>query len=225
VDASELAAAELRSLEAAWRESETRLRQLAESIDMVFILLQLEPRRILYISPAAERLLGSDPQRGFPASAVSLDSVHPDDRDGVGLMFAEATRAGLPATSEHRIVTYAGETRWARMIATPVPNPDGPPERSVITVEDISDRVWAAEALRDAEAGNRAADDAKSEFLARISGELSTSLKTVLAHAQMLSRQLAGTEYAETIGSVVEGGQHLLDLINEGLETPRPMPH
>jgi signal transduction histidine kinase len=112
------------------------------------------------------------------------------------------------------------------MIATPVPNPDGPPARSVITVEDISDRVSAAEASRDAEAAARAANDAKSALLARLGDELSTTLETVLGHGQLLSRQLAGTEYAETIGCIVEGGQHLLDLINEGLETRggRPTP-
>jgi PAS domain S-box-containing protein len=218
---SEVAVAELRALAASSRESEIRLRQLAESIDIVFVLLQLEPRQILYISPAAERLLGSDPKRGFAASAMSLDSVHPDDRDGVGLEFAEATRAGRAATSEHRIITYEGETRWARMIATPVPNPDGPPERSVITVEDITDRVLAAEALRDAEVRARSANEAKNEFLSRMSHELRTPLNAVLGFGQLLSRELAGTEHAEAVAHILKGGRHLLDLINDVLDIAR----
>ena len=106
-------------------------------------------------------------------------------------------------------------------LATPVQVPNGPPERTVITIEDITDRVLVAEALRHAEAAARAANDSKNQFLSRMSHELRTPLNAVLGFGQLLSRQLAGTEHAEAVGYVLKGGQHLLDLINDVLDISR----
>jgi PAS domain S-box-containing protein len=212
---------EQRELEAISLEGETRLRQLAESVDIVFVLLQLEPRKILYISPSGGRLLGVTGDSSFPESAMGVESLHPDDRERVEREFVMPTRVGLEASSEHRMVDVNGAVKWVRMFATPVPNPRGPPERSVITVEDISDRVQAAEALRAAEAAARAANEAKNEFLSRMSHELRTPLNAVLGFGQLLSRALAGTEHAEAIGHVLKGGRHLLDLINDVLDIAR----
>jgi diguanylate cyclase (GGDEF)-like protein/PAS domain S-box-containing protein len=65
------------------RESEARFRQMAESIGDVFWLSDTARQRVLYISPAFERIFG------MPVSALQEDwrawlrAVHPDDRDAV----------------------------------------------------------------------------------------------------------------------------------------------
>jgi PAS domain S-box-containing protein len=211
-----------RALEAASRESEARLRQIAESVDLVFLLLQLEPPVYLYVSSGAQRLIGIDSQ----ASADIIESqrmsrVHPDDQDAVERDFQADARAGRPADSEYRLVTDDGEVVWVRALATPVLNPHGPPERTVITLEDITRRILATEALQRAEASARAANDSKNLFLSRMSHELRTPLNAVLGFGQLLSRQLAGTEHAEAVDYVLKGGRHLLDLINDVLDVAR----
>ena len=85
-----------------------------------------------------------------------------------------------------------GSTRWVRTTTTPVPRPGGPPERRVITVEDITERIEAAEALREAEAAARAANEAKNEFLSRMSHELRTPLNAVLGFGQLLELAARG---------------------------------
>jgi PAS domain S-box-containing protein len=211
-----------RALEAASAESEARLRQIAESVDLVFLLLQLDPPAYLYVSPKARRLVGVDTDSPVDADLHhAMRLVHPDDLAEVERGFVEDAGAGRAAVSEHRMLTEDGQVRWVRAVATPVLAHDGPTERTVITLEDINERIVAAEALRAAEVAARAANASKNHFLSRMSHELRTPLNAVLGFGQLLSRQLAGTEHAEAVEYVLKGGQHLLDLINDVLDISR----
>ena len=213
---------EQRALEAASVESEARLRQIAESVDLVFLLLQLDPPAYLYVSPKARQLIGIDTDSPVDADLHhALRLVHPDDFAELERGFLVDAGAGRVAVSEHRMLTEDGQVRWVRAVATPVLRPDGPTERTVITLEDITDWVLAAEALRAAESSARAANDSKNQFLSRMSHELRTPLNAVLGFGQLLRRQLAGTEHAEAVEYVLKGGQHLLDLINDVLDISR----
>jgi len=219
---------EQRALEAATAESEARLRQIAESVGLVFVLMQPHPPKYLYVSPGAQRLSGVLTRSQVdPELEHAMDLLHPDDRAAVEGGFMVQARAGLPAESEHRLVTPSGEI-WVRAVATPVQNEDGPPQRTVITVEDITDRVlaaedlrMAAERLRTAEAEARAANQSKNQFLSRMSHELRTPLNAVLGFGQLLERQLAGTEHADAVDYVLKGARHLLELINDVLDVSR----
>ncbi len=211
-----------RALEAASAESEARLRQIAESVDMVFILLQLQPPAYLYVSPKAQHLIGIGGQAATDGDLPHvLSMVHPDDREAVEKGFLVDALRGLPATSEHRLLAPDGQLLWVRVVATPVDMRGGPPQRTVITMEDVTARFLVAEALREAEAAARAANDSKNQFLSRMSHELRTPLNAVLGFGQLLSRQLAGTEHAEAVSYVLKGGRHLLDLINDVLDISR----
>lgn len=210
---------EQRALQEASLENETRLRQLAESSDIVFALLQLDPPEHLYLSPNFERILGFAPQPEFAATG-GLEVVHPEDREKMRHDFYLPSRAGRAVSTECRLIG-SGTSRWFRMEASPVPEPDGPPRRTLITTIDITDRVAAAEALRAAEAAARAANDAKNQFLSRMSHELRTPLNAILGFGQLLERRLAGTDQAEAVGHILKGGRHLLDLINDVLDIAR----
>lgn len=211
---------EQRALEAVSRESENRLRQLAESVDIVFLLLQLDPPKYLYVSPNAERILGLSVADEF-ASTGGPGSIHPDDLEPLRRDFHTPSRAGRPATAEHRVVSSDGTVKWFRTVASPVPIPGGPPQRTVITTMEITDQVIAAEAVRAAENGARSANDAKNQFLSRMSHELRTPLNAILGFGQLLQRHLAGTDQAEAVGHILKGGRHLLHLINDVLDIAR----
>jgi signal transduction histidine kinase/ActR/RegA family two-component response regulator len=72
-------------------------------------------------------------------------------------------------------------------------------------------------ARRDADRANRA----KSEFLSRMSHELRTPLNAILGFAQLLEMESLTPEQHESVGHVLKGGRHLLDLINEVLDIAR----
>jgi PAS domain S-box-containing protein len=70
----------------------------------------------------------------------------------------------------------------------------------------------------------QAASQAKTEFLSRMSHELRTPLNSILGFAQLLEisqkEPLTDKQHAQ-VNQIVEGGQHLLDLINEILDLSR----
>ncbi|MDI1290299.1 MAG: PAS domain S-box protein [bacterium] len=61
------------------RESETRLRQLAESVDILFILRQVDPPQILYISPASSVLFGRTSEEMLASDDPLGLVIHPED--------------------------------------------------------------------------------------------------------------------------------------------------
>jgi signal transduction histidine kinase len=70
------------------------------------------------------------------------------------------------------------------------------------------------EARHEAERANQA----KSEFLSRMSHDLRTPLNAVLGFAQLLAADRLSEEQRECVHQIVKGGRHLLDLINEVLD-------
>lgn len=81
-------------------------------------------------------------------------------------------------------------------------------------------QVAFEEARAEAERANRA----KSEFLSRMSHELRTPMNSILGFAQLLEsdpEQPLSPSQRESVGHVLQGGQHLLGLINEVLDLAR----
>jgi PAS domain S-box-containing protein len=66
-----------------------------------------------------------------------------------------------------------------------------------------------------------AANFAKSEFLSRMSHELRTPLNAILGFGQILERQKLSPLQAESVGYILKGGRHLLELINDVLDLSR----
>jgi PAS domain S-box-containing protein len=208
--------------ESSLRESEIRLRQLAENVDTVFTLIQHDPRAYLYISPGFENLTGYTVEEAMTNPTLVYDKViHPDDLPKLPQIAVPGAANPPDASDQVRIVRKNGEIRWVRFTANAVANPNGPPERTVAMTEDITDRVLADQRLAEAEAEARAANEAKNEFLSRMSHELRTPLNAVLGFGQLLELDLDGTEHADSVHHVLRAGRHLLGLINDVLDISR----
>ncbi len=209
------------AIEAALRESESRLLQLTENTDTVFTLRETDPERYLYVSPAFSKLTGREAQALFTDPDVLEKMIHPDDVARVRQDVFDATHAGRVGISEHRIVRGDGTIRWVRAISTPVVNRDGRPKRVVTTTDDITEQIEAGQALADAEAAARAASAAKNEFLSRMSHELRTPLNAVLGFGQLLDRRILDPAQRDSVHHILRAGRHLLELINEVLDISR----
>jgi PAS domain S-box-containing protein len=94
----------------------------------------------------------------------------------------------------------------------------------ISTAVDITDDVVREAELRKARAEAEAASLAKSEFLSSMSHELRTPMNAILGFAQLLQRDKRAPltpSQLEKLGYVLQGGEHLLRLIDDILDLSR----
>ncbi|HEX6039832.1 PAS domain S-box protein [Longimicrobium sp.] len=134
--------------EEALRASEERFRQLAETVDEVFYIYDMRELRVLYVSPAYEKVWGRPVDEVLRDPGAWDAGVHPDDADRL------ARAMGSPGAEyevEYRVVRPDGETRWVRGRGYPVRDAEGRVYREVGVAHDVTERVRAEEALRTSE--------------------------------------------------------------------------
>ncbi|MBT5307855.1 MAG: bacteriohemerythrin [Rhodospirillaceae bacterium] len=107
---------------------------------------------------------------------------------------------------------------------SPIMNADGEITHFVAIHDDITERKRSEERLLEAKNEAEEANKAKSEFLASMSHELRTPLNAVLGFAQLLQfdpQHPLSEKQNVHVESILEGGDHLLQLINEVLDLAR----
>ncbi|HEV8256768.1 MAG TPA: PAS domain S-box protein, partial [Casimicrobiaceae bacterium] len=138
-----------RRAEESLRESESRFRQMAESISDVFFLQNLDSSQIYYVSPAYEYIWGRTCESLYANPASWADSIHPDDLAHAFTKFNEGRNTGFDY--EFRIIRPDGEMRWIHVRGFPVLDDAGIPYRTAGVASDITQRKQAAEELRRSE--------------------------------------------------------------------------
>ena len=88
-------------------------------------------------------------------------------------------------------------------------------------VRDITERKRAERAVSDAKTEAERANQAKNEFLSRMSHDLRTPLNAILGFAQLLETERLKPDQHEGVQLILRGGKHLLELINEVLDITR----
>lgn len=148
VDITERKAAEdSRRQDASLRESEARLRELADAMPQIIWSATAEGRPDYYNNRWYE-LTGA---AKLGSSESNMLTIHPDDRQVVTEVWQEAIRTGTPCQVEHRLhVAATGEFRWHVMRAVPVRDVNGAVIRWYGTCNDIHDQKVIEQQLRDA---------------------------------------------------------------------------
>ncbi len=134
--------------EDALRESEERFRQIAENIQEVFWIRDIEKRQVLYISPAYERIWGRSSESLLSTPETWLEAIHEDDRGHVQ-QAARTRQLDGSYDVEYRILRPDGSVRWIRDRAFPVCNSAGQVYRVVGVAQDITERKNARDRLHE----------------------------------------------------------------------------
>ncbi len=167
------------------------------------------------------RIFGLRPQEFEATYEAFLKTIHPDDQQRVSNAVNDTVKNDTPYSITHRIVCPDGEEKVVQELGEVLRDPDGTPVRMDGIVHDIT-RDWRTrEALIKATQEARKADEAKSMFLASMSHELRTPLNAILGFAQILrsdKRNPLSAEQVEHCDYIIEGGDHLLKLVNRTLD-------
>ena len=166
------------------RESEARFRQLAETIDEVFFLVDPRHTTMFYLSPAYDRIYGRDRASAYADPMSWSDSIPPDDRARV---LAEMMPSGLvvPFDVDYRIVRPDGEERFIRSRSFPITNEAGDVYRFAGLAEDITER-------RKLEAQSRQASkmDAIGQLAAGVAHDFNNLLSVILSYSDLAAGDL-----------------------------------
>ena len=144
-----------RKEKAALRESEERLRQMAENIAEVFWMSSPEKDQMIYISPAYEEIWKRTCKSLYDHPLSWMESIHPEDREHVRVAALENQISGV-YDEEYRILRSDGVIRWIRDRAFPVRNERGEIYRIAGVATDITDRKRVEDEIRQA---NRRLDE------------------------------------------------------------------
>ncbi|MGK2952044.1 MAG: MASE3 domain-containing protein [Thiobacillus sp.] len=233
--------------EEALLESETRYREFAEHLHAGLVVHDPEGR-IVFANAAATALLGltRDQIMGKTASDPTWHFLNEDGRR----LPLEAYPARQVLDQGHEVnsqvigvqQTNHARIKWALVNAYPQQGASGQLKQVAVTFIDITERKEAEAALLqlNAELEQRVtqrthelmvakdvaerANAAKSEFLSRMSHELRTPLNAILGFGQLLetdpAHPLTATQ-ADHVHEILQGGTHLLALVNEVLDLAR----
>jgi PAS domain S-box-containing protein len=177
---------------------------------------------VIFISPAAEIILGRPPEE-FIGQSISEEHVHPADFPRARDAFIQCTLRGEPVQVDYRFRHRDGHYIWLETTLRGAVDGDGTRTKEVIGVtRDISERKRYEMELLDERERAEAASRTKSRFLANMSHELRTPLNAIIGFSEILRMQMFGEighpRYAEYAQLINESGALLLDLISDILD-------
>ena len=204
---------ERRQTEEQLRKAMQQLRQLAENITDAFWMRDSEETRMVYVSPAYEKIWGRSCKELYQSPHAWLEAVHPEDREMVARAMLTKQATG-EYNQEYRIVRPDGAWRWIRDRAFPIRDRSGKVIRIVGIAEDTTDRHRLEREIL----------EISDREQARIGQDLHDGLCQQLVSLgfdnQSLEKQLAARGLPET-AAAQKMGQVLDDVITEARAVSR----
>ena len=168
-------------------QSLEQFKQLAENIDIVFWVCNVDFSEFLYISPTYEKIWGKSCILLYDQPTSFLDPVHPED---LPRKIQAIKNNPTSMNEEYRIIQPHGTIRWIRDRTFPVKDENGQVYHMVGISEDITYRKQAEEERYKALQRERELSNTKSEFIAAISHEIRTPLSVIQSSLDILQHHI-----------------------------------
>lgn len=198
--------------ELALAESESRFRELVENINEIIYTTDIDGI-VTYISPSIKVFADYIPDEIIGRSFINF--IFADDLQVVNECFSSAIGNNVQ-TSEFRIVSKSGETKWVKGSARPITSDNKiTGVQGVIT--DISELKEAVDGYKTAKDEAEESEKLKTEFLAQMSHEIRTPVNVILSYNSLLKEEFVEKLTEELSGvfkSIDQAGKRLVRTID-----------
>jgi PAS domain S-box-containing protein len=208
---------DLKRGEEALRESERRLSLLMDSVPALFSCIDSE-RRFQFTNAQYQRMFGLSAENLI---GKYVNEVLGEKAYGVAAPFIDRALSGERVEFDIVVKNTEGESRHLHASYVPDIDESGATVGAFALAIDNTENRQRERTLELATAEAAQANKAKSEFLSAMSHEIRTPLNAILGFAQLL-RDYSDVQLTEdqntNIEHVINGGHHLLSLVNEILD-------
>ena len=192
---------------------------LSRNVDDVFLMIDTETRKVEYVSPNVQRILGLSPE----AVQEDLYVLYPagDDSGASRLENLMQMEQGVQQEWEREFVNQeTGEPRYIHV--TGFINDVQGARKCIV---DLSDRTGEHQTTLAVEAALEVAEKAskaKTDFLSNMSHDIRTPMNAIIGITTLMKNELHQPEkLAEHLGKLETSGQLLLGIINDILDMSR----
>ncbi|MBK9445499.1 MAG: PAS domain S-box protein [Betaproteobacteria bacterium] len=179
------------------QEFSERFRAIAESSELGVVVTD-KAANFVYCNPRYLTLVDSTMEEIH--SGAWITHLHPDDREPMRQRWRNAVATHTGFSMERRVILGDGGLIWANAHIVPIHSLQGEFRGFVATVEDITARKNAEEALRRNEEKFRATFDQAFQFIGLMNtdGILLDANRTALAFAGIAPEDVIGKPFAES---------------------------
>ena len=142
-------------------------------------------------------------------------TIHSEDLETLLQDMAAAAKEDGEFSREVRLHLNDGEDRWVRLSGKALVSESGQFAGFVCAVRDITARIQAEQAMKQAKEAAEAANRAKSEFLANMSHEIRTPMNAIMGMTELALDTELNPEQREYPITVQTATDSLLTLIND----------
>ena len=192
---------------------------LSRNVDDVFLMIDTETRKVEYVSPNVQRILGLSPE----AVQEDLYVLYPAGDDSVASRLENLMQMeqGVQQEWEREFVNQeTGEPRYIHV--TGFINDVQGARKCIV---DLSDRTGEHQTMLAVEAALEVAEKAskaKTDFLSNMSHDIRTPMNAIIGITTLMKNELHQPEkLAEHLAKLETSGQLLLGIINDILDMSR----
>ncbi len=190
---------------------------LSNSVDDIFLMLDIGKDHVDYVSPNIDRLLGIKEEevrnnvRVMEKCAVNFNTVVPKEE------LAAIPLGGNQHWECEYIHQKTGERRWYRMTVYHMSIQEV--RKYIIVFSDRTQEKQMNQQMQEALTAARSANEAKSNFLSNMSHDIRTPLNAIVGFSVLLERDAGNADKVrEYTGKITASSHHLLSLINDVLD-------